>query len=68
MWKVFNDDIVVNESVDGREKISGKDKEVVSGEISIGLLTKFGSPWVIEQLSQGGSLREEVVGSWMDFL
>ena len=43
MGKLFVGDIPVTEGADGRESVSGDDK-VVSGEMSIGSLARFGSP------------------------
>ena len=38
-------DIWLKEGVEGKESVSGNVDSVVSNEMSVGLLTKFGSPW-----------------------
>ena len=38
-------DIWLKEGVEGKESVSGNVDSVVSNETSVGLLTKFGSPW-----------------------
>ena len=43
------------DGVDGSDNVSGSDEDVVSEEISIGSLVKFGSPCVNEYVVQYGS-------------
>ena len=43
------------DGVDGSDNVSGSDEDVVSVEISMGSLTKFGSPCVNECVVQNGN-------------
>ena len=59
-------EIWLKDGVDGSESVSGRDDNVVSEEISIGLFTKFGSPWVFECVDQYGG-RSVVSGGLKEF-
>ena len=48
-------EIWLNDGVDGSDNVSGSDDDVVSVEMSIGSLTKFGSLCVYECVVQYGS-------------
>ena len=48
-------EIWLMDGVDGSDNVSGSDEDVVSVEISMGSLTKFGSPCVNECVVQYGN-------------